>query len=198
MKKNKIFNLYSLFMVVALFINGTTLNTAEETNDIIKYHPSEYKNTCFLPYKWDEKGNTWVLLGLEKRTSGYVWFDFCGKKNRKDSDSWQTALREASEETAGQLQFREGPALTDKQHDTVHYIARIQNIDPYFIEQAAEQLHARNKGKHIEKTEWRWVKLDDFINGTSELSIYWLLNKKLKNPIIASFLEYLIKIGKSN
>lgn len=185
-------------MIITFFINGNILSAAEEVSDIIKYHPNEYKSTCFLPYKWDEEGNTWVLLGLEKRKSGNVWFDFCGKKDRRDKDSWQTALREASEETANQLQFREGPVLTDKKNDTVHYIARVQNIDPYFIKQAAEQLHARGRGRHIEKKEWQWIKLEDLLNNTSGLDIYWLLNRKLKNPIIISFLEYLIKIGKSN
>ena len=177
-------------------------NDRQETGGIIEYPTYEYKNVCFTAYRWDEDGNTWILLGKEqRRKSGTVWFDFCGGKEPEDENSWQTALREASEETAGQLEFRKGMTLTyrgRRNRDAIHYIARVQNIDPYFIEQAAEKLRKEGRGKGIEKTKWRWVQLQNLLDDTSGLNLYWSLKQKLKNPIMRKFFESLISQGKLN
>ena len=218
MKKNKIIKLL-LLLTITNFTLGSALdeNTKpEEIIGVVKYQPHEYKNICLTAYRWDEDGNTWILLGKEKR--GYrprrqhrglrprsrlkiEWLDFCGGKEPEDENSWQTALREASEETAGQLKLREGMILTyrgKKNRDTIHYIVPVQYIAPYFIEQAAKKLRAAGRGKNIEKIEWQWVKLQNLLDGTSRLNLYWSLEQKLKNPTMRKFFESLIKEGKSS
>lgn len=218
MKRNKITGLLLLatanFTLLGSFPDENPI--PEVTIGIAKYQPHEYKNVCFTAYRWDEDGNTWILLGKEKR--GYrarrqhrgpgprpelriEWLDFCGGKEPEDENSLQTAKREALEETAGQLKFREGMILTyrgRRNRYTIHYIAPVQYIDPYLIEQAAEKLRKEGLGKGIEKIEWRWVKLQDLLDGTSGLNLYWSLEQKLKHPTMRPFFESLIKEGKSS
>ncbi len=201
-KTKSTYLLFCLVIVNFLLMGSATDNTnPEEITDPVLYQPHEYKNTCFLAYRWDENGDTWVLLGREKRRSGYVWFDFCGKKDPEDENSWQTALREAAEETADQLKFREGIVLTYRgeknRGDTVHYIARVQNIDPYFIQQAAEKLKKERQGQHIEKAEWKWVKLEDLLAGTSNLELYHRFRRTIKTkPRMRKCLQLIIQQGK--
>ncbi len=216
MKKNKIAKLLLLATVNFTLAGSHPGKDAkpEVTMGIAKYRPREYKNTCFTAYRWDENGNTWVLLGKEKRGHGtrrrhrgpgprpelrIEWLDFCGGKEPEDGNSWQTAKREALEETAGQLKFRKGMTLTyrgGRNRDTIHYIAPVKYIDPYFIEQAAEKLKEEGLGKGIEKIGWQWVKLQDLLDGSSRLNLYWSLERKLKNRAMRSFFESLIAKGK--
>ena len=217
MKNNKV--LKSLFLATASFTIGCTYNNLFGEVGITKYPPNEYENTCLTAYYWDQDGNTWILLGKEKR--GYKtrrqfrkhgsrpplrieWTDFCGGKELEDENSWQTAVREASEETAGQLNISEAMIFDYKimftyrgrrNRDTIHYIVPVQYIDPRTIAQAAANLRKQGLGKGIEKLEWQWVKLQDLFDGTTGLDLYWSLEGKLKNPAMRQFLEFLIKKG---
>ena len=155
---------------------------------------SSYKATCVLPYQWDKKGTLWVLIGQEKRHSGYAWFDFCGKKDRKDKKPLNTALREAKEETAGQLKFRRFKGRPFSYHDgsTIHYVLHAYYINPDNIKAAAKRLRRKGRGRNIEKTAWKWVKAKDLLRGRTNLKLYRLFNKKLQADPIREHLEQLI------
>ena len=155
---------------------------------------SSYKATCVLPYQWDKKGTLWVLIGQEKRHSGYAWFDFCGKKDRKDKKPLNTALREAKEETAGQLKFRRFKGRPFSYHDgsTIHYVLHAYYINPDNIKAAAKRLRRKGRGRNIEKTAWKWVKAKDLLRERTNLKLYHLFSKKLQTEPIREYLEQLI------
>ncbi len=155
---------------------------------------SSYKATCVLPYQWDKKGTLWVLIGQEKRHSGYVWFDFCGKKDRKDKKPFDTAIRELKEETAGQVKirrFKERP-FSYRDGSTIHYVLPASYINPDNIKAAAEQLRRKGRGHNIEKTAWKWVKAKDLLRERTNLKLYEPFNKKLQAEPIRDYLEKLI------
>ncbi len=155
---------------------------------------SSYEATCVLPYQWDKKGTLWVLIGQEKRHEGYVWFDFCGKKDRKDEKPLNTALREAAEETAGQLKFhriKEKPFFY-RDGSTIHYVLHAYYINPDYIKAAAQRLQSKGRGRNIEKTAWKWIKAKDLLQERTNLKLYRLFNKKLQAKPIRDYLEQLI------
>jgi len=210
MKKNKIVKLLLLATANFILIGCGCDNWPDEKQTkpvaaigIIKYRPHEYKNACFMAYRWDRDGNTWVLLGEEirgrmmRRVKPDVklrpkWFDFCGGRKPEDENSWQTALREASEETAGQLKLSRGIIFTYRgEQNTIHYIAPVEYISSSCIELAAQKLRNERRGKGIEKIKWQWVKLEDLICGTTGLDLYWGIKRKLHNKAIIPFLELL-------
>ncbi len=155
---------------------------------------SSYKATCVLPYQWDKKGTLWVLIGKEKRSSGYVWFDFCGKKEKRDKTPFDTAIREAKEETAGQLKFRrfKGRPFSYRDGSTIHYVLPAYYINPDNIKAAAQKLRSKGRGRNIEKTAWKWVKAKDLLRERTNLKLYEPFNEKLQAEPIREYLEQLI------
>jgi len=125
-------------------------------------------------------------------------FDFCGGREPEDENSWETAQREASEETAGQIKLSKGMIFTYRgEQNTIHYIAPIEYISSSCIALVAQKLRKAGRGKGIEKLEWRWVKLQDLLDGTTGLDLYWGLKYKLTNRTIKLFFKLLIEKGKS-
>ena len=154
---------------------------------------TKYKTACVLPYHWLENGTTLVLLGKEKRLSGDAWLDFCGHVEDRDKDSVQTALREAREETAGQLSFIfvERPCeFARRKH--VDYVLPVEYVPIKKIEKAAQSGYFR----HIEKTEWKWVRAKDLLHERTGLHLYSPFRQKLRRPAFKEHLSDIIRRGK--
>ncbi|MGB8366774.1 MAG: hypothetical protein WCD44_00290 [Candidatus Babeliales bacterium] len=112
---------------------------------------SAYKTTCILPYYWDKKANLLVLLGQEKGGAGYVWSDFCGRKENKNKNAYTNAITKLKKETASQLKIRSSKEQAFSYHDkltsTIHYILPVYYVDPDTINNAVQVLCRKKKEK---------------------------------------------------
>ncbi len=153
----------------------------------------EYKNASVIPIHWTRNGTALVLLGKEQRKTGTFWCDFFGKKDAKDNNNpIVSAQREAFEESAYQLKFIGDPKYCNySQGHTVHFIWEVDYVDPQAMRNNAERLRARGRGRHIEKTDWTWVTLQDLLEGKTALDLHWTLKGKLRNESIRPVLEKL-------
>jgi hypothetical protein len=157
---------------------------------------SAYKTTCILPYYWDKKANLLVLLGQEKGGAGYVWSDFCGRKENKNKNAYTNAITKLKKETASQLKIRSSKEQAFSYHDkltsTIHYILPVYYVDPDTINNAVQVLCSKKKGKNVEKTRWQWISVKDLLRGITNLKFAESFNKKLQIKGYRQYLEKLI------
>lgn len=157
---------------------------------------SSYKSTCVLPYYWDKKGNLLVLLGQERTSNGYVWSDFCGRKESKDKNSYAAAISEAKEETGGQLKIRhlkEKPFFyNDQSISTIHYILPVCYVSTEAINAAVQEIRSKGKGRNREKTGWQWVKAEDLIHERTNLKLAKSFTKTLQSKPFRNYLKKLL------
>lgn len=180
-------------IVVLLLITATQVTTIFTAEALV-----EYKNASVTPIFWEKDDTALVLLGKEKRKkAGTVWCDFFGRKDKKDGgDPLVTAKREALEESAGQLNLLEDPLYRyqgTKNTSTVHFIWKVGYVDPQDIHSHAAQLREIGKGDHVEKTDWRWVKLEQLLNQETGLVLHWSLKDKLKHRTMGKIFRSLLK-----
>ncbi len=163
--------------IVLLLMIATQVMTTFTAEEFVGY-----ENASVTPIHWTRDGTALVLLGLERRKeSGEVWCDFFGKRDSEDNNNpLVTAKREALEESANQLRFLENPLHREDTKSTIYFTWETKYIDPQEIRESADKLRAAGKGRHIEKTDWKWVTLEDLLNEKTGLKLHWTLNYRLK------------------
>lgn len=115
-----------------------------------------YESASALPVYIDKKrGKVLLLLGKEQRSSGKYWFNFAGKKDNTDKNSYETAARELSEETAGYIapknpNIDQNPIYKTKNGSHEAYLIPVDFISACSIKPQKGQ-------QHVEKYKWAWV-----------------------------------------
>lgn len=180
-------------IIMLLLITATQVATIFSAEEFV-----EYKNAAVIPICWKKDGTPFVLLGKEKRRRAEtVWCDFFGKKDREDgNDPLITAKRETGEESAGVVELVGGPLHRyqgRRNTSTVHFIWQARYIDPETIRERADAMRKIGKGGDIEKTDWRWEKLEDLLNEETGLILHPFLTDKLKHRVMGPWFRSLLE-----
>lgn len=153
-----------------------------------------------------------VLLGKERRRNGYVWSEFGGKTDPRETRA-QTGWREGNEETAGTLKQHLTLARVKQAEAKGHYVDhnhprtgrsyRMYFIQIYghkpslatFHKNAASLKMKLGRNAHIEKDDWKYFDASVIMNahkqngnlpGTKE-PVYRLLKACLRQPTAQQF-----------
>ncbi|MGB8367513.1 MAG: hypothetical protein WCD44_04100 [Candidatus Babeliales bacterium] len=75
----------------------------------------------------------------------------------------------------------------------MYFVWETEHVDPQAMRNNAEKLRSKGRGRHIEKTDWKWVKLQDLLEESTRLDLHWTFTGKLKNRTVRPILEKLCR-----
>lgn len=142
-----------------------------------------YKSAGILPYRKDEEGKVWVLLGIERRTRAdpTLYLNFLGgMRHKPDVDAVETAVRELFE-TTGRLLANEkvmdiANNLRTKEDAQVMWIAAGKYaLYPYELD---HDLDIHERYNDVPKTSFNtvhslhWVNLAELLDAVKEKKDY--------------------------